>query len=218
MSNRPDHSHHIDVLSAVRAGPPPPATGPVPDETGAPGDRPRPAAQVSDDGAAWLASADRSPRSILDLWAARPTAPCVLPCGTAFDVVSAPAFFGRRMVDRLRSDGPGPGPVAVHRDRLLLFAAPGTAHRLPALLTWEEWGPAVPPLLCHGPGDAVTVPPLSPPPDAPRPSRWLIAPDVRDPWLPGTEVLLRSCVRAARNQRPQPGQPSPVVAPAVPLG
>ncbi|MGW1161844.1 hypothetical protein ACWD5Q_24980 [Streptomyces sp. NPDC002513] len=162
------------------------------------------------EGAAWLASAGTCPRSAAAYWAKRPTTPAVLPCGTVFDVVSAPAIFGRRMLDRLWGEGPGSGPVAEHRGRMLLFAAPGTARRLPALLDWEEWGgrtPAVPPLLCHGPGDAVTVPASSPttsptasPADAgSRPeSRWLVAPDTRHPWLPGPEVVLWAAVRAAR--------------------
>ena len=53
-----------------------------------------------------------------------------------------PAVFGRRMLDRLWDDGPGSGPVAAYRGRILLFAAPGTAQRLPSLLRWEEWGSA----------------------------------------------------------------------------
>ncbi|TJZ55956.1 hypothetical protein FCH28_11840 [Streptomyces piniterrae] len=155
-------------------------------------------------GADWLASASPHPRALHTLWADRPGAPSVLPCGTAFDVINAPALFGRRMVDQLWSAGPGSGPVAAHRGRLLLFAAPGTAHRLPSLLHWEEWAYAVPPLLCHGSGDAVTVPPLHPcaedeDQDAPPASRWLVAPGVRHPWLPGPDVLLWAVVRAARS-------------------
>ncbi|WTF14074.1 bifunctional DNA primase/polymerase [Streptomyces sp. NBC_00566] len=154
------------------------------------------------EGAAWLASAGTYPRSTLAFWEERPGAPVVLPCGTVFDVVSAPAVFGRRMLDRLWEEGPGCGPVAVHRGRTLLFAAPGTAQRLPSLLAWEEWGPrthAVPPLLCHGTGDAVTVPALeSDAVAAPAGSRWLVAPDTRHPWLPGPEVMLWAAVRAAR--------------------
>ncbi|MEH0423641.1 hypothetical protein [Streptomyces sp. B21-083] len=125
---------------------------------------------VTSEGAAWLASAGTYPRSTLSLWAERPTAPLVLPCGTAFDVVNVPAVFGRRMLDRLWDGGPGSGPVAAYRGRILLFAALGTAQRLPSLLRWEEWGSAgeggtgrrhaIPPLLCHGRGDAVTVPAL----------------------------------------------------------
>ncbi|WP_327702967.1 bifunctional DNA primase/polymerase [Streptomyces decoyicus] len=175
------------------------------------------AAYVTLAGADWLASASPHPDEMHALWATRPAAPSVLPCGAAFDVINAPALFGRRMVDRLWSDGPGSGPVAAHRGRILLFAAPGTAQRLPALLGWEEWATAVPPLLCHGSGDAVTVPPLHPcrgttedapangpflaaeEPSAPAGSRWLVAPDVRDPWLPGPDVLLWACVRAARS-------------------
>ncbi|MEU9488512.1 bifunctional DNA primase/polymerase [Streptomyces decoyicus] len=175
------------------------------------------AAYVTLAGADWLASASPRPDEMHALWATRPAAPSVLPCGTAFDVINAPALFGRRMVDRLWSDGPGSGPVAAHRGRILLFAAPGTAQRLPALLGWEEWATAVPPLLCHGSGDAVTVPPLHPcrgateappandlflaagEPSAPAGSRWLVAPDVRDPWLPGPDILLWACVRAARS-------------------
>ncbi|AOP45723.1 bifunctional DNA primase/polymerase [Streptomyces lydicus] len=180
-------------------------------------------------GADWLATAASRPDELHALWARQPAAPSVLPCGTAFDVINAPALFGRRMVDRLWSDGPGSGPVAAHRGRLLLFAAPGTAQRLPALLVWEEWAAAVPPLLCHGTGDAVTVPPLHPHPGtgtagarpaytdtpsaygvpaappadpadltSPGTSRWLVAPDVREPWLPGPDILLWACVRAAR--------------------
>ncbi|MFI8169415.1 bifunctional DNA primase/polymerase [Streptomyces sp. NPDC085931] len=171
------------------------------------------ASRVTPDGAAWLASAGTYPRSTLAFWEERPDAPVVLPCGAVFDVVSAPAMFGRRMLDRLWDDGPGSGPVAEYRGRMLLFAAPGTAQRLPALLEWEEWGAhgreadaagaregcrtdAVPPLLCHGTGDAVTVP--APAGGLSR-SRWLVAPDTRQPWLPGPEVLLWAAVRAARS-------------------
>lgn len=162
--------------------------------------------EVTAEGAEWLASAGTYPQDTLDQWAARPATPHVLPCGTAFDVVNTPALFGRAMLDRLWGEGPGSGPVASHRGRMLLFAAPGTAHRLPALLRWEEWGPGhagVPPLLCHGTGDAVTVPPLAqsaPEPGAPEGScsRWVVAPGTRRPWLPGPEILLWASVRAAR--------------------
>ncbi|WP_437039077.1 bifunctional DNA primase/polymerase [Streptomyces sp. enrichment culture] len=177
------------------------------------------ASHVTPAGAVWLASAGTYPRSTLALWEERPHAPVVLPCGSVFDVVSAPVMFGRRMLDRLWDDGPGSGPVAEYRGRMLLFAAPGTAQRLPALLEWEEWGvhgrdargahgrdargarqgcrtDAVPPLLCHGTGDAVTVP--APAGSVSR-SRWLVAPDTRQPWLPGPEVLLWAAVRAARS-------------------
>ncbi|MFD8740392.1 bifunctional DNA primase/polymerase [Streptomyces sp. NPDC059618] len=189
---------------------------------------------VTAEGAAWLASAGTYPRSTLALWRERPDAPVVLLCGSAFDVVSTSALFGRRMLDRLWDEGPGSGPVAAHRGRILLFAAPGTAQRLPSVMEWEEWGPGtaqghgsgaagegaaglqgdvgnggrggrcreVPPLLCHGTGDAVTVPPVNPGAggqEAVRPdSRWLVAPDTRLPWLPGPEILLWAAVRAAR--------------------
>ncbi|WP_406493194.1 hypothetical protein OHB06_20350 [Streptomyces sp. NBC_01604] len=157
---------------------------------------------VTPDGAAWLASAGAYPRSTLALWDERPDAPVVLPCGTAFDVVGAPAIFGRRILDRLWDEGPGSGPVAAFRGRMLLFAAPGTAQRLPALLHWEEFGrtKAIPPLLCHGTGDAVTVPAPMGAAGSGTPSgcRWLVAPDTRHPWLPGPEVLLWAAVRAAR--------------------
>ncbi|MFC8866813.1 bifunctional DNA primase/polymerase [Streptomyces sp. NPDC057148] len=164
------------------------------------------ASDVTADGAAWLASAGTYPRSTLALWEERPAAPVVLPCGSAFDVVSAPTVFGRRMLDRLWEEGPGSGPVAEFRGRMLLFAAPGTAQRLPSLLEWEEWSArgreggrtgTVPPLLCHGAGDAVTVPAPAGGP-ARTGSRWLVAPDTRMPWLPGPEVLLWAAVRAAR--------------------
>ncbi|MBT2511819.1 hypothetical protein J7I98_39890 [Streptomyces sp. ISL-98] len=167
-------------------------------------------AEVTAAGAAWLASAAAYPRSTLSLWEGRPSTPGVLPCGSVFDVVSVPAMFGRRMLDRLWTEGPGSGPVATHRGRMLLFASPGTAQRLPSLLQWEEWGGGgresegtMPPLLCHGTGDAVTVPPLTAPhaPQSPSGPRWLVAPDVRHPWLPGPDVMLWACVRAGR-----PGQ------------
>lgn len=162
---------------------------------------------VTPDGAAWLASAGTYPRSTLSHWEERPDAPVVLPCGVVFDVVSAPAVFGRRMLDRMWEEGPGSGPVAEFRGRMLLFAAPGTAQRLPVLMEWEEWGArgartdGVPPLLCHGTGDAVTVPAPTPAGRAGEPlptARWLVAPDTRRPWLPGPEVLLWAAVRAAR--------------------
>nr|WP_308190561.1 bifunctional DNA primase/polymerase [Streptomyces sp. HPF1205] len=160
------------------------------------------AAHADPAGAAWLASADPSPRTVAARWTARPTAPAVLPCGTVFDVVDLPALFGRRMLEQLWTAGPGRGPVAVRRGRVLVFAAPGTAQRLPSLLGWEEWARAVPPLLFHGAGDAVTVPPpRGCAPDAE--DRWVVAPrgglpGERGPWLPGAAVLLWACVRAAR--------------------
>ncbi|MGW4561162.1 bifunctional DNA primase/polymerase [Streptomyces sp. NPDC004561] len=157
--------------------------------------------RATSDGVTWLASAGTYPRSTLALWQERPDAPVVLPCGAVFDVVSAPAIFGRRMLDRLWDEGPGSGPVAVFRGRMLLFAAPGTAQRLPSLLAWEEWGShraeTVPPLLCHGTGDAVTVPAPTGS-ETPGTARWLVAPDTRHPWLPGPEVVLWAAVRAAR--------------------
>jgi hypothetical protein len=170
---------------------------------------------VTPEGAEWLASASAFPRSVRALWSARPGAPSVLPGGIAVDVVNLSPLFGRRLLEQLWASGPGSGPVAVHRGRLLLLVAPGTAQRLPSLLSWEEWGSAVPPLLCHGLGDAVTVPPLhpaepgyGPDPGCGRetdcgadpgygPSRWLVAPDTRHPWLPGADVVLWACVRAA---------------------
>ncbi|MFD3947209.1 bifunctional DNA primase/polymerase [Streptomyces sp. NPDC058579] len=161
-----------------------------------PDERRHHSAHVTAAGADWLASAAAFPRSTLALWEGRPAAPAVLPCGAVFDVVNVDSIFGRRMLDQLWAEGPGSGPVAVHRGRMLLFAAPGTAQRLPALLHWEEWGDSVPPPLCHGLGDAVTIPPLTPAP-ATGP-RWVVAPDTRHPWLPGPEVMLWACVRAVR--------------------
>lgn len=170
-------------------------------------------------GAEWLASASPFPRSVRALWTTRPSSPSVLPCGTAFDVIDLPGLFGRRVLERLWATGPGCGPVAAHRGRIWLFAAPGTAGRLPALLAWEEWAHRVPPMICHGAGDAVTVPPLIPPdggyadpgerrdsggpgdsggPDRAGGPRWLVAPGDRDPWLPGPAVLLWAVVRAVR--------------------
>ncbi|MFI7238368.1 bifunctional DNA primase/polymerase [Streptomyces cyaneofuscatus] len=183
--------HAVDIFALLR------------DRTGAQ------AAQVTAAGAAWLAGASAYPRSTLAQWQESPASPGVLPCGSQFDVVNVPALFGRRMLERLWAEGPGTGPVAVHRGRLLLFAAPGTAQRLPSLLAWEEWGSGgdgtsrpqrgeVPPLLCHGTGDAVTVPPLTCPSGGSGP-RWLVAPDTRSPWLPGPDVLLWACVRVSRS-------------------
>ncbi len=170
----------------------------------APGERTRtaPATHVTPQGAAWLASASAHPSRTLALWEARPGLPATLPCGSAFDVVNVPLVLGRRVLDLLWAEGPGSGPVGVHRGRMLLFAAPGTAHRLPALLAWEEWGASrsAPAPLCHGRGDAVTVPPLAA--GGPGPSRWLVAPDAREPWLPGPEALLWAFVRAARTAAP----------------
>lgn len=195
----------------------------------------RTASRVTPAGAAWLASACSFPQSTAALWASHPGDPVVLPCGTVFDVVNAPAVFGRRMLDHLWSEGPGSGPVALHRGRMLLFAAPGTAQRLPSLLDWRtdpptrpgDGGrtPAVPPLLFHGSGDAVTAP--SPRPFVgvagapagrcecpgrsertgrphPRPvtapsSRWVVAPGTRHPWLPGADALVWACTRAVRS-------------------
>ncbi|WP_413757388.1 bifunctional DNA primase/polymerase [Streptomyces sp. MMBL 11-3] len=189
---------------------------------------------VTPEGAAWLASAGTYPRSTRLLWEDRPAAPAVLACGTVFDVVNAPAVFGRLMLDRLWDEGPGSGPVAVHRGRILLFTAPGTAQRLPTLLAWEERGAgggsdrarALPPLLCHGTGDAVTVPAPTPTASA-HPaatvhldSRWLVAPDTREPWLPGPEAVLWAAVRAARSAARRrlsahsPGAPISISPPA----
>ncbi|MFD3871360.1 bifunctional DNA primase/polymerase [Streptomyces sp. NPDC058623] len=168
------------------------STGPSLDGTDG---RPASATHVTPQGAAWLASASARPEHTLAAWLARPTTPAALPCGTAFDVVNVPLVRGRRMLDLLWERGSGSGPAAVHRGRMLLFATPGTAQRLPALLAWEEWSPAAPAPLCHGLGDAVTVPPLA---AVPGPSRWLVAPDRRLPRLPGPDALLWAFLHAGR--------------------
>ncbi len=163
-------------------------------------------------GEAWLASASEYPRSMRALWESRPWAPTVLPCGRAFDVISMPSLFGRKVLDELWASGPGCGPVAGYRGRTLLFVQPGAAPRLRSLLAWEEWARDVPPLLCHGRGDAVTVPPVQRPadPSAAAPNgRWIVAPDTSDPWLPGAAVLLWACVRAARGPAPRSTGPEP---------
>lgn len=223
----PQHAHPVgdpDVLEFTAA----PATRHAPADSGP--------SCVTADGADWLASASVFPASVRALWRHRPDSSSVLPCGTVFDVVSTPPLPGRRLLDRLWSTGPGSGPVAVHRGRMLLFASPGTAQRLPALLSWGEWwepkgpreqrklrDPAIaetfPPLLCHGLGDFVTIPALLPynhdgdrerrqTAAPPAPSRWLVAPDLRHPWLPGPEVLLRACVGSHRERRALHLQPS----------
>ncbi|WP_424891762.1 bifunctional DNA primase/polymerase [Streptomyces sp. XH2] len=179
----------------------------VPGVPGVPSRLPLAAAYVTLAGADWLASASPFPRSVHALWIDCPAHPVVLPCGVAFDVVSLPDLFGRRVLERLWEKGPGSGPVAAQRGRLQLFAAPGTAQRLPALLGWEEWSRAMPPLLCHGTGDTVTLPPLYPPgadEPVPPPSRWVVAPEVRYPWLPDAEALLWACVRVARAEAGSP--------------
>lgn len=152
-------------------------------------------------GEAWLASASEYPRSMKALWESRPWAPTVLPCGRTFDVVNLPGLFGRRVLDELWESGPGCGPVATHRGRILVFCQVGTAARLRTQLVWEEFAQGVPPVLCHGNGDAITVPPVQRMIDAPEgPNRWIVAPDTREPWLPGASVMLWACVRAARGE------------------
>lgn len=172
-------------------------------------------------GEAWLASASEYPRSMRALWESRPWAPAVLPCGRAFDVISMPAVFGRKVLDELWASGPGCGPVASFRGRTLLFVQPGAAPRLRSLLAWEEWAREVPPLLCHGQGDAVTVPPMQRMVDAPDSpgtgaGRWIVAPDSTEPWLPGAAVVLWASVRAARGDRvdrTRPTEPRPMAEP-----
>lgn len=159
---------------------------------------------VTPEGADWLASASGFPRSVRAMWSARPFAPSVLPCGTVFDVINMPELFGRRVLDELCPAGLG--PVAVHRSRLLVFATPGAADRLPALMSWEEWASRIPPLLCHGPGDAVTIPPVRH--SSESGAHWVVAPDTRAPWLPGPDVLLWACVRAARAEAARRGTES----------
>ncbi len=58
----------------------------------------------------------------------------------------------------------------------------------------------------------MTVPPVQRAVDAADSAagRWIVAPDTREPWLPGASVLLWACVRAARG-RParESGDPRP---------
>ncbi|MFE6779173.1 hypothetical protein [Streptomyces sp. NPDC057702] len=125
------------------------------------------------------------------------------------------------MVDRLWCDGPGSGPVAIQRGRVLLFTRPGVAQRLPSLLSWEEWGAGVPPLLCHGTGDAVTIPPLH----APEPIDPYDVPPLPGP-LPGPFLAHRPAAGPPRVAgptpppssagAPHPGAPLPHPAPAGP--
>ncbi|NYI08275.1 hypothetical protein [Allostreptomyces psammosilenae] len=182
------------------------------------------AQRVTAAGVAWLASASPFPDSQRAIWAVRPAAPAVLPCGEVFDVVSLSPLFGRRVLNALWFSGPGCGPVAGHRGRVLLFTEPGTAARLPRLLGWEQW--TTPPTdrpICYGRGDSVSVPPPCPRPDGPH--RWIVAPDTRHPWLPDAHALVLACIRStSRTSRPEhpaaqlPGaSPAPRVARAAPF-
>lgn len=178
------------LRSAVRPGPPPPAS------------------RITAAGVEWLLSADSPGCPVRRLWAVQPGAPGVLPCGTVFDVVSTAVVPGRALLERLWRSGPGSGPVAVHRDRLLLFAKPGTAASLPRLLAWEVWADGggdtaetIPHVIGHGHGDTVTVPGPAASAQGATGCRWLVAPEVRRPWLPGAEALLWAHVRAHRARR-----------------
>ncbi|MDT3400561.1 hypothetical protein RKE29_28795, partial [Streptomyces sp. B1866] len=46
-------------------------------------------------------------------------------------------------------------------------------------------------------------------------SRWLVAPDVRHPWLPGPDALLWACVRTVRAASSGPGRTSVTSAPVL---
>ena len=76
-------------------------------------------------------------------------------------------------------------------------------------------------MLCHGAGDAVTVPALygrrgraalrasRGRSRARADRRWVVAPDTRHPWLPGADVLLWACLRAVREAVPRPPRGAP---------
>ena len=137
----------------------------------------------------------RTRASTLALWESRPGAPVVAavrrgPSSTSSNV---PAIFGRRMLDRLWSEGPGSGPVA-RSTAAGCCCSPPPAPPSGCRSLWlggvgRTCRTAAP---CHGTGDAVTVPPLAaadPPPTAGSRAGWSL-PDTRHPWLPGPEVLL----------------------------
>ena len=174
-------------------------------------------AQVTAAGAAWLASR-RGLSALARSPSGRPgpTRPGVLPCGSAFDVVNVPALFGRRMLDQLWAEGPGSGPVAAHRGPDA--AVRRSRHRPAAARRCSTGRSGARPVTdrpagARRPDDRRTVPAAALPrhrrrgdrpaawpavPTSPRGPRWVVAPDTRHPWLPGPEVLLWACVRAAR--------------------
>ncbi len=175
------------------------------------------AAYVTLAGADWLASASPHPDEMHALWATRPAAPERAAVRhrlrrdqrpRALRAADGRPFMVRR--SRLGAGGGAPrpdpalrrsghGPAAARAARL-----GGVGHRRPAAAVPRQrrrgHRPAAAPLS----GAAEDAPAIGPflaaeEPSAPAGSRWLVAPDVRDPWLPGPDVLLWACVRAARS-------------------
>jgi hypothetical protein len=165
-------------------------------------------------GESWLASASDQPDLLGALWAARPWAPSVVPCGRTFDVIALPQDLGHQVLQELHTHGPGYGPVAVYRSTVELFSEVGTADRLNRLLSWQEWSQDVAGLQFLGAGDSVTIPPFRRRVGDPVAEPWIHGPDTRHPWLPDANALLRACRRATR-----PGPAAPAGTPDLqPMG
>nr|WP_234436071.1 SCO3374 family protein [Streptomyces sp. NRRL S-813] len=87
-------------------------------------------------------------------WATVPGTPLRLVVGRRFDVLDVPVEAGRAA---LRHLGPA-SPVAVHRDRMRLLVAAGSAEELPGLLEWLEWSAVDLDLVALGAGALMEAP------------------------------------------------------------
>jgi hypothetical protein len=112
-------------------------------------------------------------------WTAVPGSPVRLVTGLRFDVLEVPAEAG---FAALRHLGPA-SPVALHRERMRLLVAAGSAEELPGLLDWLEWGALALDLKAIGADGSIEAPP---PPDLGVP----VAPDFGAPPSRGPRAPL----------------------------
>ncbi|MEU0603839.1 SCO3374 family protein [Streptomyces sp. NPDC006393] len=87
-------------------------------------------------------------------WATVPGTPLRLVVGRHFDVLDVPVEAGRAALRHLGAAS----PVAVHRDRMRLLVAAGSAEELPGLLEWLEWSAVDLDLVALGAGTLTEAP------------------------------------------------------------
>jgi hypothetical protein len=152
----------------------------------------------------WAGQATSSATAVRRMWSEQPGSSVLLPAGRTFDALDVPESAGFLAMARMERMGLTLGPVTRTPDRrMVFFALPGAAAKVPALVEQLGWDARTLGPVGRGDGHYVAGPPT-------RVGRrgtvqWARRPSRANLWLPDAEELISplvyACAREAADAR-----------------
>lgn len=148
----------------------------------------------------WPGQAAGSAVAVRRMWQERPHSSILLPTGRTFDVIDVPEMAGCLALARMeRMDLPLGPVICVPGRRLIFFALPGAAAKVPQQLRRLGWGASTLDLVARGEGDYIPAPPTRLPTGGCV--VWARQPTTMNRWLPDAEELLSPIAYACGRER-----------------